>query len=149
MLNREGGNEEEMELRSQSLQDFFSPAVSAIPPATPPQPQRRAIEVVFGRRDGEAPDRLLVGLGLINLLSELSTQRPVVCVVDDTQWLDASSAQAISFAARHISKDAVAFVFGACRLTQEVRGLPELMIAGLADLRCPGAPGDGAPRSAR
>ena len=47
------------------------------------------------------------------LLSELSTQRPVVCVVDDTQWLDASSAQAISFAARHISKDAVAFVFGA------------------------------------
>ena len=126
------GNEAEMELPFASLQDFFSPAVSAIPQL--PQPQRRAIEVVFGRRDGEAPDRLLVGLGLLNLLSELSTQRPVVCVVDDTQWLDASSAQAISFAARHISKDAVAFVFGARRLTEEVRGLPELMIAGLADL---------------
>ena len=125
------GNEAEMELPYASLQDFFRPAASAVEQL--PQPQQRAIEVVFGRRDGEAPDRLLVGLGLLNLLSELSAQRPVLCVVDDTQWLDAASAQVISFAARHVSKDAVAFLFGARRLTEEVRGVPALTIAGLGD----------------
>jgi len=120
-----------MELPYASLQDFFRPAASAV--AQLPQPQQRAIEVVFGRRDGQAPDRLLVGLGLLNLLSELSAERPVLCVIDDTQWLDASSAQVISFAARHVSKDAVAFLFGARRLTDEVRGLPALTISGLGD----------------
>jgi DNA-binding CsgD family transcriptional regulator len=125
------GNEAEMELPYASLQDFFRPASGAVEQL--PQPQRRALEVVFGRRDGEAPDRLLVGLGLLNLLSELSAQRPVLCVVDDTQWLDAASAQVISFAARHVSKDAVAFLFGARRLTDEVRGIPALTIAGLGD----------------
>ena len=125
------GNEAERELPYASLQDFFRPAASAVEQL--PQPQQRAIEVVFGRRDGEAPDRLLVGLGLLNLLSELSAQRPILCVVDDTQWLDVASAQAISFAARHVSKDAVAFLFGARRLTEEVRGLPALTIAGLGD----------------
>jgi DNA-binding CsgD family transcriptional regulator len=125
------GNEAEMELPYASLQDFFRPASSAV--AQLPQPQRRAIEVVFGRRDGLAPDQLLVGLGLLNLLSELSADRPVLCVIDDTQWLDAASAQVISFAARHVSKDAVAFLFGARRLTDEVRGLPSLTIGGLGD----------------
>ena len=125
------GNEAEMELAYASLQDFFRPAVGEVEQL--PQPQRQAVEIVFGRRDGEAPDRLLVGLGLLNLLSQLSASRPVLCIVDDMQWLDTSSAQAITFAARHIARDAVAFLFGARRLTDQVRGLPALTLAGLDD----------------
>jgi DNA-binding CsgD family transcriptional regulator len=74
-----------------------------------------------------------VGLGLLNLLSILSVQRPVLCVIDDAQWLDTPSAQATAFAARHVSKEAVAFLFGARRPTGAVRGLPELTVTGLGD----------------
>jgi hypothetical protein len=125
------GNEAEMELAYASLQDFFRPTGGAI--AQLPQPQRRSVEIVFGQRDGQAPDPLLVGLGLLNLLYELSAQCPVLCVIDDAQWLDAASAQVISFAARHISKDAVAFLLGARRPIDERRGLPALSVAALGD----------------
>jgi DNA-binding CsgD family transcriptional regulator len=125
------GNEAEMELPYASLQEFFRPGLGEVEQL--PQPQRRAVEIALGRSDGTAPDRLLVGLGLLNLLSLLSAARPVLCVVDDAQWLDTASVQAVAFTARHVSKDAVAFLFGARRLTDEVRGLPELTIAGLGD----------------
>jgi predicted ATPase len=117
------GNEAEMELPYASLQEFFRPEIDQIEQLPPPQ--RNALEISLGRRDGQPPDPLLVGLGLLNLLSLVSTKRPVLCVVDDGQWLDAASAQVIGFAARHVSKDAVAFLFGTRRLTDGVRGLPE------------------------
>ena len=125
------GNEAEMELPYASLQEFFRFEMKEVEQLPPPQ--RRAIEIALGRIDGNAPDRLLVGLGLLNLLSLLSAKRPVLCVVDDTQWLDTPSAHAIAFAARHVSKEAVAFLFGARTLTDEVRGLPELAVIGLGD----------------
>ena len=125
------GNEAEMELPYASLQEFFRPEIDQIEQLPPPQ--RNALEISLGRRDGQPPDQLLVGLGLLNLLSLVSTKRPVLCVVDDGQWLDAASAQVIGFAARHVSKDAVAFLFGTRRLTDGVRGLPELSILGLGD----------------
>ena len=74
-----------------------------------------------------------MGVALVSLLSALGAKRPLLCVVDDAQWLDTSSAQAIAFAARRISRDAVAFLFGARTLTDEVRGLPELTVSGLGD----------------
>ena len=74
-----------------------------------------------------------MGVALVSLLSAMSAKRPLLCVVDDTQWLDTSSAQAIAFAARRVSRDAVAFLFGARTLTDEVRALPDLTISGLGD----------------
>lgn len=125
------GNEAEMELPYAAFHELCRPAMGAV--GNLPEPQRNAVEVVLGVCEGGAPDRLFVALALLNLLSELGSKRPVLCVVDDAQWLDTSSAQAIAFAARHVSKDAVAFLFGARTLTDEVRGLPELSIAGLGD----------------
>jgi len=125
------GNEAEMELPYASLQDLFRPEIQEVEQL--PHPQRCALEVALGRRDGQVPDRLLVGLGLLNLMSLVSTRRPVLCVVDDVQWLDAASAHAIGFAARHVSKDPVAFLLGSRTLTEEVRGIAELHIGGLED----------------
>ena len=76
---------------------------------------------------------MLVGVALVSLLSVLGAKRPVLCVVDDAQWLDSSSAEAIAFAARRISRDPIAFLFGARTLTDEVRGLPTFTISGLGD----------------
>jgi DNA-binding CsgD family transcriptional regulator len=128
---RTGGNEAEMELPFAAFHELCRPAMGSI--GNLPDPQRKAVEVVLGMREGEALDRLLVALALLNLLSELGSKRPVLCVIDDTQWLDDSSADAIAFAARHVSKDAVGFLFGARALTDEVRGLPSLTIGGLGD----------------
>jgi DNA-binding CsgD family transcriptional regulator len=125
------GNEADRELPYASLQDLFRPEIREVEQL--PHPQRCALEVALGRRDGQVPDRLLVGLGLLNLMSLVGTRRPVLCVVDDGQWLDAASAHAIGFAARHVSKDPVAFLFGSRRLTDEVRGIAELHIGGLED----------------
>jgi DNA-binding NarL/FixJ family response regulator len=120
-----------MELPYACLQEFLRSEIEEIEQL--PHPQRRAVEVALGRADGDAPDRLLVGLGLLNLLSILSAKRAVLCVIDDAQWLDTPSAQAIAFAARHVSKEAVAFLFGARKLTDAVRGLTELTVTGLGD----------------
>ena len=84
------GNEAEMELPYASLQEFFLTEMEEVEQLS--HPQRRAVEIALGRIDGNAPDRLLVGLGLLNLLSVMSAKRPVLCVVDDAQWLDTLSA---------------------------------------------------------
>ena len=103
---RTAGSEAEMELAYASLPDFLRPG--EIDLAQLPEPQRTALDVVFGRKTGLAPDPMLVGLALLNVLSAMSAQRPVLCVVDDAQWLDSASAQVIGFTARHLSKDAIA-----------------------------------------
>jgi predicted ATPase len=125
------GSEAEMELPYAALLELCHPGLAEVEQL--PEPQRNAIDVIFGRRDGAAPDRVLVGLTLVSLLSALSAKRPLLCVIDDAQWLDTSSAQAIAFAARHVPRDAVAVLFGARTLTDEVRGLPDLTISGLED----------------
>jgi hypothetical protein len=128
---RTSGTEAEMELAYASLQEFFRPDPSSL--GQLPAPQRKALEIVLGRQDGVAPDPMLAGLALLNMLSALSGEHPVLCVVDDAQWLDSSSAQVIGFAARHASKDAIAFLFAARRLTDEIRGLPQLAVGVLGD----------------
>ena len=130
-LFRTVGNEAEMELPYAALLELCQPVLAEVEQL--PAPQRNALEVIFGRHAGAAPDRVLVGLTLVSLLSALSAKRPVLCVIDDAQWLDTSSAQAIAFAARRVSRDAVAFLFGARTLTDEVRGLPDLRVSGLGD----------------
>ncbi len=125
------GNEAEMELPYAALLQLSRAGAGAVEQL--PGPQRDALAVVDGRREGGAPDRLLVGLAVLSLLSELGSRRPLLCVVDDAQWLDTSSAQAIAFAARRLANERVAVIFGARTLTEAVQGLPELTVFGLGD----------------
>jgi DNA-binding CsgD family transcriptional regulator len=125
------GNEAEMELPYAALHQLCRLGMAEVERL--PELQRNALEVVFGRRHGAAPDHVLVGTALVGLFSALSSKRPLLCVVDDAQWLDTSSAQLIAFAARRTSKDAIAFLFGARTPTEEVRRLPELTLCGLSD----------------
>src|SRR6202007_441803 len=67
-----------------------------------PAPQREALRITFGLHDGLVPDRFLVGVGGLRVLAEAAADRPLVCVVDDAQWLDRASAQVLAFAARRL-----------------------------------------------
>ncbi len=128
---RTAGQAGEMELAFAALQQLCAPGIDQLQRL--PEPQRDALGVVFGLRTGDPPDRLLVALAVLTLLSELAAERPLLCVVDDAQWLDRASAQAIAFVARRLATEPVAFVFGARVLPDEVRGLPELVVRGLGN----------------
>ena len=96
-----------------------------------PRPQRDALRTAFGISGGPAPDRFLVGLAVLGLLSEVAGQRPLVCLVDDTQWLDRASAQVMGFVARRLAAEPVAVIFATRLPGEELAGLPELTLAGL------------------
>jgi DNA-binding CsgD family transcriptional regulator len=100
-----------------------------------PGPQRDALGVAFGLRSGSAPDRFLVGLAVLGLLSEVAAGQPLLCLVDDAQWLDQASARALAFVARRLDAESVALLFGTRDLAAEgtLAGLPELALAGLDD----------------
>ena len=116
-----------------------------------PGPQRDALGTAFGLRDGDAPDRFLVGLAVLSLLSDVAEERPLVCVVDDAQWLDGASAQALAFVARRLGAESVGLVFAVREPAGErhLDGLPELVVGGLDDARRAGAAGVGDRRPAR
>ena len=120
-----------MELAFASLQQMCAPLLDGL--AGLPRPQRVALETAFGLADGGAPDKFLVGLALLSLLSDAGSSQPLLCVVDDAQWLDRASAQALSFAARRIEADSVAVVFATRDIsgTDELARFPELMLEGL------------------
>ena len=82
-------------------------------------------------RVGDAPDRFLVGLAVLSLLSEVAEEEPVVCVVDDAQWLDRASAQALAFVARRLLAESVALVLVTREPGDELEGLPKLAVEGL------------------
>ena len=90
------GVESEMELAFAALQQLCAPMLDGLDRL--PDPQRDALGVAFGLRAWTAPDRYLVGLAALSLLSEVAEQQPLLCVVDDAQWLDQASAQALAFA---------------------------------------------------
>ena len=123
------GNEAERELPFAALQQLSAPGIEHLDGL--PRPQRDALRVAFGLADGPAPDRLLVGLASLNLLARLASERPVLCVVDDAQWLDHGSAQALGFVARRLANEHVACAFAARTVPGELRGLPELVVDGL------------------
>src|SRR5215470_1802299 len=92
-----------------------------------------ALRTAFGLAEGPPPDRFLVGLAVLSLVSEMAGERPLVCVIDDEQWLDHASAQALGFIARRLAGGPVGLVFAARVPGGEMAGLPELAVAGLPD----------------
>jgi hypothetical protein len=98
-----------------------------------PGPQREALPTAFGLSAGPAPDRFLVGLAVLGLLSDAAEEQPLICLVDDQHWLDHASAQALGFAARRLEAESVGLVFAARQPSDYVAGLPVLVIEGLRE----------------
>src|SRR4051794_10636594 len=130
-LLRALGVESEMELPFAALHQLCAPVHDFIDRL--PAPQRAALEIIFGMSAGAAPDRILVALATLNLVSETAHERPLLCVIDDAQWLDRSSAQVLGFVARRLLAEPVALLFAARETTGAFAGLPELLIDGLDD----------------
>ncbi|GAA1240391.1 LuxR family transcriptional regulator [Pseudonocardia aurantiaca] len=130
---RAAGVQSEMELAFAGLHQLCAPMLDQVEQL--PTPQRDAVRMAFGLSDGHAPDRFLVGLAVLGLLAEAARERPLVCVVDDAQWLDRASVQALAFVARRLMAESVAMVFAARGPggVAELAGLPELLVAGLPD----------------
>ena len=126
---RAAGVESEMELAFAGLHQLCGPMLDRL--ARLPGPQRDALGIAFGLEAGPAPDRFLVGLAVLSLLSEVAGDRPLVCVVDDVQWLDRASVQVLAFAARRLLAEAVLVIFAAREPGADLRGLPELAVEGL------------------
>ena len=128
---RAAGVQSEMELAFAGLHQLCAPMLDHA--KSLPVPQREALLTAFGLSAGPVPDRFLVGLAVVGLLSETAGERPLVCVVDDQQWLDHASAQALGFAARRLAADPVGLVFAARVPGKDLAGLPELVVEGLTD----------------
>ena len=118
--------EGEMELPFAALEQLCSPILDRSEQL--PDPQRDALHVAFGLSAGHAPNPFLVGLAALGLLSEASEERPLLCVVDDAQWLDRASARALAFVARRLLAEKIALVFAARELGDALAGLPELRV---------------------
>jgi DNA-binding CsgD family transcriptional regulator len=132
-IARTTGTESEVELAFAGLHQLCTPFVDRL--ELLPPPQRDALGIALGRRSGDAPDRFLVGLAVLSLLSDAAEERPLVCVIDDAQWLDAASAQALAFVARRLGAESVGLVFAVREAIGErhLDGLPELVVGGLDD----------------
>jgi DNA-binding CsgD family transcriptional regulator len=127
------GVESELELPFAALHQLCHPMLDGL--AALPEPQQRALRVAFGLTTGTAPDRYMVGLAVLSLLAEVGAQRPLVCLVDDAQWLDAASAQVLGFVGRRLLAESVVLLFAA-REAGEGRvfpALPSLTVEGLVE----------------
>jgi len=129
---RATGVESEIELPFAGLHQLCAPLLGAL--ARLPEPQQRALEIAFGRRSGPPPDRFFVGLAMLSLLSDAARERPLLCVVDDAQWLDWVSAQALAFVARRLQAESVVFIVSTRSAAgpDDLSGLPEMLLEGLA-----------------
>src|SRR3954467_9970790 len=130
---RISGVESEMELPFAGLHQLCAPMLAQVDRLPPPQ--QAALQVAFGLVPGEAPERFLVALAALSLLSEVAAQRPLLCLVDDAQWLDNASAQVLGFVARRLRAEPVGLLFALRDPApeRELEGLPELLLDGLPD----------------
>jgi DNA-binding CsgD family transcriptional regulator len=125
------GVESEMELAFAALQQLCAPMIDQLDRL--PGPQQDALGVAFGLRAGDAPDRFLVGLAVLSLLADAAEEQPLLCVVDDAQWLDRASAHALVFVARRLLAESVALLLATRETSEELEGLPRLIVEGLRD----------------
>jgi len=128
---RATGVQSEMELAFAGLQQLCKPLLDYLDRL--PGPQREALHIAFGLSAGAAPDRFLVGLAVLSLLSDAAEEQPLLCLVDDEQWLDDASAQALGFAARRLEAESVGLVVAARQPSVHMAGLAELVIEGLRE----------------
>ena len=126
------GVESDMELAFAGLQQLCAPLMDHLDEL--PEPQREAMAVAFGRGVGPTPDRFLVGLAVLSLIAAAADDQPLLCIIDDAQWLDEVSVQTLAFVARRLLAEPVALVFAARDAGAEaLAGLPDLVISGLSD----------------
>ncbi len=128
---RAAGVESEMELAFAGLHQLLAPVLDRAEAL--PVPQRDALMTAFGVSAGPVPDRFLVGLAVLGLVSEVAEELPLVCVVDDEQWLDRASVQALGFVARRLAAEPVGMVFAGREPGRELVVLPELVVGGLPE----------------
>ena len=123
------GVEAEMELPFAAAQQLCAPFLEFMERL--PQPQRDALDVAFGLSKGPAPEPFLVGLAILGVLAEAAEQQPLLCAIDDAQWLDSASARALAFVARRLVAEKIELVFATRELGETLSGLPDLPIAPL------------------
>lgn len=126
---RGSGVQSEMELPFAGVHQLCAPLLDRV--GRLPGPQREALETAFGLSTGPAPDRFLVGLAVLGLLSEAAQDRPLICLVDDHQWLDSVSAQVVAFVARRLGTESLGLIVATRSVSRDLGGLPELAVEGL------------------
>ncbi|WP_410791891.1 helix-turn-helix transcriptional regulator [Kribbella sp. C-35] len=132
-VTRTAGVESEMELAYAGLHQLCQPFLDHLDRL--PAPQREALGTAFGLVSGPTPDKFLIGLAVLNLLADASRERPVVCVVDDAQWLDLMSARILAFVTRRLAAESVVMVFAVRDgIDHAFTGLPELEVRGLDEV---------------
>lgn len=120
-----------MELAYAGLQMLCGSMMSSIDRL--PDPQRDALETAFGLRRATAPDPFLVGLAVLGLLTEIAEEKPLLCVIDDAQWLDDASAQAVAFVARRLDAERIAMLLAMRVVSARFSSLSQLVVEGLSD----------------
>jgi DNA-binding CsgD family transcriptional regulator len=132
-LRRTAGVQSEMQLPFASLHQLCRPMLDRL--GSIPRPQQAALSVALGLVDGETPDPFLVSLAALSLLSESAAQQPMLCLIDDAQWVDSASGRALAFVARRLLADSIAMVFAVREpaANRDLDGLPELRLEGLAE----------------
>lgn len=130
MLVRGAGVESEAELAYAGLHQMFSPMIVEKLDLLP-DPQRDAIRIAFGESSGDPPNPFLLGLAVLNLLADAAAERPVLCLVDDAQWLDQATAQTLAFVARRLDAEQVGIIFAVREAMAQFDGLSELILSGL------------------
>ena len=123
------GVDSEMELAFAGLHQLCGPLLDRLDRL--PTPQRDALGTAFGLSAGHGHDRFLLGLAVLTLLSEVAAERPLVALVDDAQWLDRASLETLAFVARRLYAESVALIVATRELSDELSGLPEMVIEGL------------------
>jgi DNA-binding CsgD family transcriptional regulator len=120
------GIESEVQLAFAALLQLCSPFLEMMDRL--PHPQQGALGVAFGLGAGPAPNPFLVGLAVLGLLAEAAEEQPLLCVVDDAQWLDSASARVLGFAARRLLAEQIAIIFATRELSEALAGFPELHV---------------------
>jgi DNA-binding CsgD family transcriptional regulator len=123
---RAAGVEGDEELDYAALQQLCSPILALS--TRLPEPQREALDVVFGRSAGQVPSPFLVGLAVLSLLSEAAEEQPLFCVVDDAQWLDGATARALAFVARRLLAERIVLAFATREVGSEFGRFPQLRV---------------------
>ena len=123
------GVQSDMELAFAGLHQLCGPLLDWLEKL--PAPQRQAMEIVFGQSAGPAPDRFFVGLAVLGLFAAAADQRPLLCVVDDAQWLDQASALTLAFVARRLLAEPVGIVFAEREPGEELLHVSELKVDGV------------------